>query len=201
MSNLVPFVIEKTPQGERSYDIYSRLLKERIIMLNGPVNNQSANLIVAQMLFLESENPEQDILFYINSPGGSVTDGLGVYDTMQFIQCDVSTIVIGQAASMGSLLACAGTPGKRLMLPHSTHMIHQVMAGIPGGTQASDMQIHTDETLRIKRVLNEIYVRHTGNPYETILKDTDRDNFMPAQRAVDYGLADEIITARSKLLT
>lgn len=194
MSGLIPMVVESTPKGERSYDIYSRLLRERIIMLTGPVNAHSANVIVAQMLFLESEDPESDITFYINSPGGDVVAGMGVYDTMQFIKCDVSTVVAGQAASMGSLLAQAGTKGKRLMLPHSTHMIHQVLAGYQG--QASDMEIHTAETLRWKKVLSETYVRHTGQDYETILKDTDRDNFKTAQQSVDYGLADEIITKR-----
>lgn len=200
MSNLVPYVIEQTPNGERSYDIYSRLLKERIVMLNGGVNEQSCNSIMAQMLFLESENPDADILFYINSPGGSVTDGMAVIDTMNFIQCDIRTIIAGQACSMGSLIASSGTKGKRLMLKHSTHMIHQVMAGIAPGTQASDMQIHTDETLRWKEALNNVYVQNTGKPYATIEADTDRDNFMTAEESVEYGLADKVITDRSQVL-
>lgn len=194
MSNLIPYVVEKTAQGERSYDIYSRLLKDRIVMLNGEVNEQSCNSIIAQMLFLESDNPDADIVFYINSPGGSVTDGMAVIDTMNFIKCDVMTIVAGQAASMGSLLASSGTKGKRLMLPHSTHMIHQVLAGYKG--QASDIEIHTNETLRWKKVLNEVYVKNTGKTYDVILKDTDRDHFMTAEQSVEYGLADEVITKR-----
>lgn len=194
MSNIIPYVIEQTPNGERTYDIYSRLLKERIIMLNGEVNHGSCNSIMAQMLFLESENPEADILFYINSPGGSVVDGMAVVDTMNFIKCDVSTIVAGQAASMGSMLASSGTKGKRLMLPTSTHMIHQVLSGFNG--QASDMEIHTNETLRWKKLLNETYAKVTGQPYEKVVKDTDRDNFLTAEQCIDYGLADAIITKR-----
>ena len=194
MSNLVPIVIEKTAQGERSYDIYSRLLKERIVMLNGSVNEQSCNIIMAQMLFLEADNPESDIIFYINSPGGNVTDGMAVIDTMEFIKCDIMTIVAGQACSMGSLLASSGTKGKRMMLPHSTHMIHQVLAGFQG--QASDLEIHTKETLRWKEALNKHYTKVTGQPYDKVVKDTDRDNFLTAEQSVAYGLADGIITKR-----
>jgi len=196
MSNLVPMVIEKTPQGERSYDIYSRLLKDRIVMLTGGVNEQSCNVIVAQMLFLESEDPDAEIVLYINSGGGEVTSGMSVIDTMNFIKCPVRTIVAGQACSMGSLIASSGTKGMRMMLKHSTHMIHQVMAGIPGGTQADDMEIHTNETLRWKRVLNEVYVENTGKDYKTIEAGTARDNFMDANASVKYGLADEVITER-----
>jgi len=195
MSGLIPMVIEKTPNGERSYDIYSRLLKERIIMLNGVVDDNSCNVIVAQMLFLESEAPDAEILFYINSPGGSVTAGMSVIDTMNFIKCDVRTIVAGEACSMGSLLAASGTKGKRMMLKHSTHMIHQVLAGYKG--QASDMEIHTNETLRWKKALNDVYVTVTGKPYKTIYADTDRDNFMTADESVAYGLADEVILKRA----
>jgi ATP-dependent Clp protease protease subunit len=194
MSGLIPIVVEKTPQGERSYDIYSRLLKDRIIMLNGGVDDNSANVIVAQMLFLESENPDEDIVFYINSPGGGVSAGMSIVDTMDFIKCDVRTIVAGQAASMGSMLASCGTKGKRMMLKHSTHMIHQVLSGYQG--QASDIELHTKETLRWKDVLNNKYAEVTGKPFEQIVKDTDRDNFMDAKTAVAYGLADEIITKR-----
>jgi len=165
-------------------------------MLNGEVSSNSANIIVAQMLFLESEDPDADILFYINSPGGSVTAGMGVYDTMQFIKCDVRTVVIGQAASMASLLASSGTKGKRDMMPHSTHMIHQVLSGYSG--QASDMEIHTAETLRWKKALNDVYVKNTGKPYETVLKDTDRDNFLTSEDSVLYGLADTVIESRPK---
>lgn len=194
MSTLVPVVIEKTPNGERSYDIYSRLLKERIIMLNGVVDENSCNSIIAQMLYLESDNPDAEILFYINSPGGSVTDGMAVIDTMNFIKCEVRTIVAGQACSMGSLLAASGTKGKRMMLKHGTHMIHQVLAGYKG--QASDMEIHTNETLRWKKALNDVYVTVTGQSYKTIYEDTDRDNFMTADECVAYGLADEVILTR-----
>lgn len=194
MSGLIPMVVEQSPRGERAYDIYSRLMKDRIIMLSGQVTGSVCNIIIAQLLFLESEDPEADITMYINSPGGDVVAGMGVYDTMQFIKPDVCTVIVGQAASMGSLLACAGAPGKRLMLPHSTHMIHQVLSGFQG--QASDIEIHANETLRWKKVLNDVYVRHTGKPYETILKDTDRDNFMTAEQAVNYGLADRVITKR-----
>jgi len=194
MTTLVPVVIEKTPNGERSYDIYSRLLKERIIMLNGVVDENSCNSIIAQMLYLESDNPDAEILFYVNSPGGSVTDGMAVIDTMNFIKCDIRTIVAGQACSMGSLLAASGTKGKRMMLKHGTHMIHQVLAGYKG--QASDLEIHTNETLRWKKALNDVYVTVTGKPYKTIYEDTDRDNFMTAEESVAYGLADEVIVTR-----
>lgn len=195
MSGLIPMVVEKSPGGERAYDIYSRLMKDRIIMLSGPVTEPVCNVLISQLLFLESENSEADITIYINSPGGDVVAGMGVYDTMQFIKPDVCTVVVGQAASMGSLLASAGTAGKRLMLPHSTHMIHQVLAGFNG--QASDIEIHANETLRWKKTLNEVYVRHTGKPYETVLKDTDRDNFMTAEKSVQYGLADRVIEKRT----
>lgn len=190
----IPYVVEKTANGERSYDIFSRLLKERIIMLNGAVDDTSCNSIIAQMLFLESENPNAEILFYINSPGGAVSSGMSVVDTMNFIKCDVRTIVAGQAASMGSLLAASGTKGKRMMLKHSTHMIHQVLAGYSG--QASDIEIHARETLRWKKVLNEAYCSITGHPMAKIENDTDRDNFMTAEEAVSYGLADEVIVNR-----
>ena len=192
--SLIPMIVEKTPNGERSYDLYSRLMKDRIIMLNGPVDDNSANILVGQLLFLESQNPDKEILFYINSGGGGVVAGMSVYDTMQFIKCDVRTVVIGQAASMASLLASAGTKGKRMMMPHATHMIHQVLGGYQG--QASDIDIHATETMRIKKEMNEIYVHHTGQTYETILKDTDRDKFKTAQMSVDYGLADEIVSKR-----
>jgi ATP-dependent Clp protease protease subunit len=196
MSGLIPMVVEKTPNGERSYDIYSRLLKERIIMLNGPVDQQSCNVIVAQLLYLESEDPDAEISMYIDSPGGSVTAGMSVIDTMNFIQCDVRTIVSGQAASMGSLIASSGTKGKRMMLKHATHMIHQVMSGVAPGTQATDMEIQTRETLRIKKVLNDVYVANTGQKFKTIEEDTDRDNYKTADESVAYGLADEVILKR-----
>jgi len=194
MSGLLPMVVEKTPNGERSYDLYSRLMKDRIIMLHGQVTEQSANILVAQLLFLESENPEADILFYIDSPGGSVTAGMAVYDTMNFIKCDVRTVVTGQACSMASLLASSGEKGKRMMMPHATHMIHQVMAGYNG--QASDMEIHTKETLRWKKALNNVYVKNTGKAISQVIEDTDRDNFMTSKESVAYGLADEVITKR-----
>jgi ATP-dependent Clp protease protease subunit len=196
MSHLVPMVIDKTPNGERAMDIYSRLLSERIIMLSGVVDDQTCNSIIAQMLFLESENPDSDILFYINSPGGSVVSGMAVVDTMHYINCDIRTIVNGQAASMGSLLAASGTKGKRMMLKSSTHLTHQVMAGIPGGTQASDMEIHTKETLRWKKVLNDAYSEIAKKSYAEIEKITDRDTFFTADEAVKYGLADEVIVTR-----
>lgn len=199
MSNLVPMVVEKTPNGERSYDIYSRLLKERIIMLNGEVNQHSCNLIVAQMLYLESEDPDGEILLYIDSPGGSVTAGMSVIDTMNFINCDVRTIVSGQAASMGSLIASSGTKGKRMMLKHATHMIHQVMSGVAPGTQASDIDIQNAEVQRIKRMLNNVYVGNTGQSYDTIETDTNRDNYKTAEESVAYGLADEVITTRKAM--
>jgi ATP-dependent Clp protease protease subunit len=188
---LVPIVVEKTSSGERSYDIFSRLLKDRIVLLNDDVNNHTAGLIVAQMLFLESEDRTQDILFYINSPGGSVTDGLAILDTISCIKCDVSTIVMGQACSMGSLLASAGTRGKRLMLPNSRHLIHQPLGGAQG--QASDIEIQAREIVRMKRQLTDIYVRNTGQTYETLERDMDRDNIMDAEQSIAYGLADKII--------
>jgi len=194
MPNLVPIVLEKTAQGERSYDIYSRLLKDRIIMLDTEVSEHSASLITAQMLFLESEDPDADILFYINSPGGSVTAGMSIYDTMQFIKCDVSTIVMGQAASMGSLLSASGTEGKRKILPHSRHMIHQPLGGASG--QATDVEIQAKELLRWKTILTDVYATHTGKDVETLQADMERDNFMSAQESIDYGLADEIIYSR-----
>jgi len=194
MPNLVPVVIEKEQRGERSYDIFSRLLKDRIIMLDTDVNQTSASLIVAQMLFLESEMPSKPINFYINSPGGSVTAGMSIYDTMQFIKCPVHTIVMGQAASMGSLLAMAGEPGKRKILPNARHMIHQPLGGMQG--QASDVEIQANELVRWKKVLTDIYVKHTGKTYEELEKDMDRDNYMTAQEAVDYGLADTLVTKR-----
>ena len=194
MSNLVPIVVEQTSRGERSYDIYSRLLKDRIVMLDGEVHQHSASLLVAQLLFLESEDPDSDIYFYINSPGGSVTAGMSIYDTMNFIRPDVQTIVMGQAASMGSLLACAGAPGKRKILPNARHMIHQPLGGASG--QATDVEIQARELLRWKTVLTEIYQTHTGHPIEKLQADMERDNFMTASEAVAYCLADEIITQR-----
>ncbi len=195
MSNLVPIVIEKTSQGERSFDIYSRLLRDRIVVLNDEVNHYTAGLVVAQMLYLESENPDRDILFYINSPGGSVTDGLAILDTMRFVRCDVSTIVMGQACSMGSLLASSGTRGKRLMLPNARHLIHQPLGGARG--QASDIEIQANEILRMKRQLTEIYVANTGQSYERLVQDMDRDNIMTAEQSIAYGLADQIVTKRA----
>lgn len=194
MPNLVPIVIENTSKGERSYDIYSRLLRDRIVMLDTDVNEHSASLIVAQMLFLESEDPDKDILFYINSPGGSVISGLSILDTMQFIKCDVSTIVMGQAASMGSLLASSGTKGKRLILPRARHLIHQPLGGAQG--QASDMEIQVNEILRMKKQLTEIYVATTGKSYEQLERDMDRDNIMTADESIAYGLADKIVSKR-----
>ena len=194
MPNLVPIVLEQTSKGERSYDIYSRLLKDRIIMLDTDVNQHSASLIVAQLLFLESEDPDKDIQFYINSPGGSVTAGMSIYDTMQFIKCDVSTIVLGQAASMGSLLASAGSAGKRYILPNARHMIHQPLGGASG--QATDVEIQARELLRWKEVLINIYVQNTGRDYETLRHDMERDNFMTADQALQYGLVDKIVTER-----
>ena len=196
MPNLVPMVLERTSEGERSYDLYSRLLKDRIVMLDTDVNESSASLIVAQMLFLESEDPDKDILFYINSPGGVVTAGMSIYDTMQFIKPDVSTIVMGQACSMGSLLATAGAPGKRLMLPHARHMIHQPSGGAQG--QATDIQIQAEEILKMKKSLTEIYVEHNskGKTFEELSADMERDKFMSAKEALDYGLIDEIVSKR-----
>lgn len=191
----VPIVIEQSGRGERSYDIYSRLLRERVIFLVGPVNDMSANLIVAQMLFLEAENPDKDIFLYINSPGGSVTAGMAIYDTMQFIKPDVSTLCIGQAASMGALLLTAGAKGKRFCLPNSRVMIHQPLGGFQG--QASDIEIHAKEILYLKDKLNSIMAHHTGQPVDAIANDTDRDNFMSADQAVAYGLVDKMIASRS----
>ncbi len=191
---LVPMVIEQSGRGERAYDIYSRLLKERVIFLVGPVNDASANLVVAQLLFLEAENPDKDIYFYINSPGGSVTAGMSIYDTMQFIKPDVSTLCIGQAASMGAFLLCAGAKGKRFALPNSRVMIHQPLGGFQG--QASDIAIHAKEILSIKDKLNRIMSEHTGQPLERLENDTDRDNFMSADEAAAYGLIDKVLTRR-----
>jgi ATP-dependent Clp protease protease subunit len=193
---LIPMVIEQSGRGERAYDIYSRLLKERVVFLVGPVNEVSANLIVAQLLFLESENPDKDISFYINSPGGSVSAGLAIYDTMQFIKPDVSTLCVGQAASMGALLLCAGSNGKRYCLPNSRMMIHQPMGGFQG--QASDVEIHAKEILYLRAKLNEIMAKHTGQPVERIARDTDRDNFLSADDAMQYGLVDRILTSRNE---
>ena len=191
---LVPMVVEQTAKGERSFDFYSRLLKERIIFLSGPVNDQVSSLIVAQLLFLESEDPKKDIYFYINSPGGIVTSGLAMYDTMQYIRPDVATLCIGQAASMGSLLLTAGAPGKRFCLPNSRIMIHQPSGGYQG--QATDIEIHAQETLALKRRLNEIYVKHTGQKLSVIEKSMERDNFMSPEKAKDFGLIDEVIEKR-----
>jgi ATP-dependent Clp protease protease subunit len=192
--NLIPMVVEQTSRGERSYDIYSRLLKERVIFLVGPVDDHTANVIVAQMLYLESENPDKDINLYINSPGGSVSAGLAIYDTMQFIKPDVSTMCIGQAASMGAMLLAAGAHGKRYCLPHSRVMIHQPLGGYQG--QATDIEIHTREILKIRSQLNGLLAHHTGQTVETIATDTERDNFMSPERAKEYGLIDELINSR-----
>jgi ATP-dependent Clp protease protease subunit len=193
---LIPMVIEQSGRGERAYDIYSRLLKERVVFLVGPVNEVSANLIVAQLLFLESENPDKDISFYVNSPGGSVSAGLAIYDTMQFIKPDVSTLCIGQAASMGALLLSAGAKGKRYILPNSRVMIHQPMGGFQG--QASDVEIHAKEILYLRAKLNEIMAKHTGQSIDRIARDTDRDNFLSADEAMQYGLVDRILTSRNE---
>lgn len=193
---MVPMVIEQSGRGERSYDIYSRLLKERVVFLVGPVNDQTANLVVAQLLFLESENPEKDISLYINSPGGSVTAGLAIYDTMQFIKPDVSTLCVGMAASMGAFLLAGGAKGKRFSLPHSRVMIHQPLIGGLQG-QASDIEIHARELLKTKRMLNEMLAKHTGQNLGTIERDTDRDNFMSADEARSYGLVDEVLLTRA----
>lgn len=192
--SLVPIVLEQTAKGERSYDIYSRLLRDRVILLEGEVHDQMANLIVAQLLYLESENPDADISMYINSPGGSVTAGLAIFDTMQFIKPDISTIIMGHACSMGSLLASSGTKGKRFMLPRSRHMIHQVSSGTRG--TAIDMKIALEETLRLNKTLTEIYVENTGKSYEQLEKDMSRDYYMDANESVAYGLADKILTSR-----
>jgi ATP-dependent Clp protease protease subunit len=193
---LIPMVIEQSGRGERAYDIYSRLLKERVVFLVGPVTEITANLIVAQLLFLESENPDKDISFYINSPGGMVSAGLAIYDTMQFVKPEVSTLCIGQAASMGALLVTAGATGKRFCLPNSRLMIHQPMGGFQG--QASDVEIHAKEILYLKDRLNEIMARHTGQKIETIERDTDRDNFLSAEQSVSYGLVDRVLTGRTE---
>jgi ATP-dependent Clp protease, protease subunit len=193
---LVPMVIEQSGRGERAYDIYSRLLKERVVFLVGPVTEITANLIVAQMLFLESENPDKEISFYINSPGGSVSDGLAIYDTMQFVKPKVSTLCIGQAASMGALLLAAGTKGKRYCLPNSRVMIHQPMGGFQG--QASDVEIHAREILNRKAKLNEIMAKHCGQEIKNIERDTDRDNFLSAEQALAYGIVDEVLSTRTE---
>jgi len=197
MPSLIPMVVEQTAKGERSYDIYSRLLRDRIVMLDTEVSEHTASLVVAQMLFLEAEDPAQDILFYINSPGGAVTAGMAIYDTMNFIRCDVSTIVMGQACSMGSCLAQAGAAGKRLILPNARHMIHQPSGGARG--QATDIQIQAQEILKMKKYLTEIYVKHNsaGRTFEELSNDMERDFFMSAEEAVAYGLADKIITRRN----
>jgi len=192
--NLIPMVVEQTSRGERSYDIYSRLLKERVIFIVGPIEDYMANIVVAQLLFLESENPDKDISIYINSPGGSVTAGLAIYDTMQFIKSDISTLCIGQAASMGAVLLAAGTKGKRYSLPHSRVMIHQPLGGYQG--QATDIDIHAKEILKIREQLNQLLASHTGQDIETINKDTERDNFMGAETAAEYGLIDEVLQTR-----
>lgn len=193
-NQLVPMVVEQTSRGERAYDIYSRLLKERVIFLVGPVEDHMANLVVAQLLFLESENPDKDIHLYINSPGGSVTAGLSIYDTMQFVKPDVSTMCVGQAASMGAVLLAGGAKGKRFALPHSRTMIHQPLGGFQG--QASDIEIHAKEILEVRERLNAILAKHTGQPLERIQQDTDRDFFMSANVSVDYGLIDTVMEAR-----
>jgi len=193
--NLVPIVVEQTARGERSYDIYSRLLKDRVVFVVGPIDDYMANVVVAQLLFLESENPDKDVHLYINSPGGIVTAGLSIYDTMQFIKPDVSTICLGQAASMGSLLLTGGTKGKRYCLPHSRSMIHQPRGGFQG--QASDIDIHAREILKVRERLNAIMSKHTGQPVERIERDMERDNFMEAQAAVEYGLVDTVLAKRT----
>lgn len=194
-NNLVPMVVEQTARGERAFDIYSRLLKDRVIFLGGPIDDYMANLIVAQLLFLESENPDKDISIYINSPGGVVTAGMAIYDTMQFIKPDVSTMCVGQAASMGAVLLAGGTHGKRYCLPNARVMIHQPLGGIQG--QASDIAIHAEETLKIRAKINQILAKHTGQPEDIIAKDTDRDNFMSADKALKYGIIDKILDYRT----
>jgi ATP-dependent Clp protease protease subunit len=195
--NLVPMVVEQTARGERAYDIYSRLLKERVVFIVGPVEDYMANLVVAQLLFLESENPDKDIHLYINSPGGVVSAGLSIYDTMQFINCDVSTICVGQAASMGALLLAGGTEGKRFALPHSRVMVHQPSAGFQG--QATDINIHATEVLALKSRLNAIMARHTGKDIKQIEADLERDNFMDADAAVEYGIIDTVLAERTEM--
>ena len=193
---LIPMVIEQSGRGERAYDIYSRLLRERVVFLVGPVTEVTANLIVAQLLFLESDNPDKEISFYINSPGGSVSDGLAIYDTMQFVKPPVSTLCIGQAASMGALLLAAGAKGKRFCLPNSRVMIHQPMGGFQG--QASDVEIHAREILNRKAKLNEIFAKHTGQDLKTVERDTDRDNFLSAEQALGYGIVDKVLSSRTE---
>ena len=195
--NLVPMVVEQTARGERAYDIYSRLLKERVVFIVGPVEDYMANLIVAQLLFLESENPDKDIHLYINSPGGTVSSGLSIYDTMQFVNCDISTICIGQAASMGALLLAGGTKGKRFVLPHSRVMVHQPSAGFQG--QATDINIHAQEVTDLKARLNAIMAKHTGKDIKTIEADLERDNFMDAEAAVAYGIIDTVLAERTQM--
>ncbi|MCG6902986.1 MAG: ATP-dependent Clp protease proteolytic subunit [Rhodobacter sp.] len=196
MNNLVPMVVEQTSRGERAYDIFSRLLKERIIFLNGPVHDGMASLIVAQLLFLESENPKKEISMYINSPGGVVTSGLSIYDTMQYVRPKVSTLIVGQAASMGSLLACAGEPGMRYALPNSRIMVHQPSGGYQG--QATDIMIHAEETQKLKTRLNEIYAKHSGQSVKNVEKALERDNFMSPEEALEWGHLDEIVASRPK---
>lgn len=198
INSLIPMVVEQTPRGERAFDIFSRLLKDNVIFAVGPIEDQMANLIIAQMLFLESENPNKDIYLYINSPGGSITSGLSIYDTMQFIKPDVSTICVGQAASMGAILLAGGAQSKRFSLPNSRMMIHQPISGFQG--QASDIDIHAKEVLKMKSLVNSILSKHTGKTEKQIAKDTDRDNFMDAQAALDYGLIDQILEERSEAL-
>jgi len=195
--NLVPMVVEQTARGERAYDIYSRLLKDRLVFVVGPVEDHMANLVVAQLMYLESENPEKDIHLYINSPGGVVSSGLSIYDTMQFVNCDVSTICVGQAASMGALLLAGGAKGKRYCLPHSRVMVHQPSAGFQG--QATDISIHAEEILEMKRRLNEIMSKHTGQTMETIERDLERDNFMSSGEALEYGLIDTVLQHRKEM--
>lgn len=194
MTSLIPFVIEQTNKGERSFDIFSRLLKDRVVFIGGPIDDDMANVIIAQILFLESEDPDKDIYLYINSPGGSVTAGLAIYDTMQYVKPDISTICIGQAASMAAILLCAGTKGKRLSLPHSRILIHQPMGGVQG--QATDIEIHAKEIIKIKHILNNIISKHTGMDISKVEKDTERDYFMDAEEALAYKLIDSIYTTR-----
>ena len=196
-SALIPMVVEQTPRGERSFDIYSRLLKERVIFLSGPIDDNISNLVVAQLLFLESENPEKDISIYINSPGGSISAELAIYDTMQFISSSVSTLCIGQAASMGALLLAGGDKGKRYVLPNSRIMIHQPLGGFQG--QASDFEIHAKEILHMKKIVNEILAKHTGQTIKKIEKDTDRDNFLDANAAIKYGIVDKVLNERDQI--
>ena len=198
INSLIPMVVEQTPRGERAFDIFSRLLKDNVIFAVGPIEDHMANLIIAQMLFLESENPNKDIYLYINSPGGSITSGLSIYDTMQFIKPDVSTICVGQAASMGAILLAGGAQSKRFSLPNSRMMIHQPISGFQG--QASDIDIHAKEVLKMKSLVNSILSKHTGKTEKQIAKDTDRDNFMDATAALDYGLIDQILEERSEAL-